>query len=369
MSNPLTEAFVAKVSSGSDGIQKTAAETSGFIRDRLREVAFVRSIMTPKPVTRADCQVSVNHDTLVKIVELEPKSRAVSMTFRGEPPTEYIRGERIECAFFTISSQKFQKKQEELLAYTMPITKIIEENSVKDLQEIEDREFVINVEAAVQSLQQEQNGGAVTSLTNLTTGTVQYSVFKSALVASDTGAPSATVRDIQRADITRLARAFSGRRMKLATLLMTDSDFDGILNWTVDDNGDRIQSETTVDGYKYNTLLGRKFVRTIKTDILRPGNVYGFADENWLGRFFLLNNTQFYIDKVANMISFQAWETVGSIIANVAAAVKMELYAADATTIDLNSLRSNFVPVDEESLGAVNNRVESGLRFPQIAAY
>jgi hypothetical protein len=52
---------------------------------------------------------------------------------------------------------------------------------------------------------------------------------------------------------------------------MTEVDWDDILQWTVEDFGDRLQSETAVDGYKYNTLLGRAYIRTIKTDILRAG--------------------------------------------------------------------------------------------------
>jgi hypothetical protein len=114
-------------------------------------------------VTRADCQRSVNHDTLVKIVDVEPKSRAMAISFRGAPTARFIRGSKAEVAFFTISSEMFQKTEQELLAYEMPITKIIEENSVKDIQEIEDREFVIHIEAAVQALQTEANGGASAS--------------------------------------------------------------------------------------------------------------------------------------------------------------------------------------------------------------
>ena len=40
-----------------------------------------------------------------------------------------------------------------LLAYQMPITKIIEMNSVKDIQEIEDRAFIEDIQAAVDAFQ------------------------------------------------------------------------------------------------------------------------------------------------------------------------------------------------------------------------
>lgn len=150
---------------------------------------------------------------------------------------------------------------------------------------------------------------------------------------------------------------------------MTEPDWDDLLQWTVEDFGDRLQSETAVDGYKYNTLLGLSYVRTIKTDILRPGNVYIFTRPEFFGKFFVLNNTKFYIDKVANTISWQAWEDIAMSVINIAAVRKMELYSADATANDADGLLSDFIPVAEDQLGAVNNRVDSGLSFPQVEQY
>jgi hypothetical protein len=292
------------------------------------------------------------------------------MTFRGQPSARFIRGGRAEVAFFTISSEMFQKTEQELLAYEMPITKIIEENSVKDIQEIEDREFIIHIEAAVQALQTEANGGTATALHFSTIGTtVEFSVIKGEL-ARTAGTDDATVRPIQRPDIVNLFKLLDGNRLRCERLLFTEVDWDDILQWTVEDFGDRIQSETTVDGYKYNTVLGRPYVRTIKTDILRPGNVYAFTKPEFFGKFYVLNNTKFYIDKIANTISFQAWEDIGMGIINIAAVRKLELYSGNANpNAGSQALISNFVPVDEDQLGAVNNRVDQGLKFPQVATF
>ncbi len=191
----LTEMFSTKLGSA-EGKEKIAEYGGSYIRDRLREVSFARKILPPENVTRADCQRSVNHDTLVKIVVVEPRSRAMSITFRGQPTARFIRGPKAEIAFFTISSEVFQKTEQEMLAYEMPITKIIEENSVKDIQEIEDREFTIHVEAAVQALQVEANGGTPTALSRATIGsTIEFSVRKGEL-ARTAGASDAVVRPV-----------------------------------------------------------------------------------------------------------------------------------------------------------------------------
>lgn len=365
----MNDSFVSKLSTA-EGREKTAEYGGSFIRDRLREVSFVRKILPPEQVTKANCQRSVNHDTLVKIVDLEPQSRAMALSFRGQPSVRLIRGERAECAFFTVSSEMFQKTEQELLAYEMPITKIIEDNSVKDLQEIEDREFIIHAEACVQALQTEANGGVSKALHHGTIGsTVEFSVRKGELARNATD-NTAEALPPSRTDLIQLFKMLDGNRLRSERLLMTEPDWDEILSWTVEDFGDRIQSETTVEGYKYNTILGRSYIRTIKTDILRPGNIYVFPKPEFLGKFYVLNNTRFYIDKIANMITFQAWEDVGMLLANVAGVRKLETYSGDANpSTNADGLLSEFIPKDEDQLGAVNNRVDSGVKFPQVSAY
>jgi len=367
----INDSFVQKLSSA-DGKEKVAEYGGSYIRDRLREVSFVRKIIPPENVTRADCQRSVNHDTLVKIVDIEPKSRAMAISFRGAPSARFIRGSKAEVAFFTISSEMFQKTEQELLAYEMPITKIIEENSVKDIQEIEDREFVIHIEAAVQALQTEANGGVATALniTTITAGTVvEFSIIKGEL-ARNAIANDAVVRPLQRPDLVNLFKLLDTNRLRCERLLFTEPDWDDLLQWTVEDFGDKIQSETAIDGYKYNTVLGRPYIRTIKTDILRPGNVYAFTKPEFFGKFYILNNTKFYIDKIANTITFQAWEDIAMSVLNIASVRKLELFSADANpTTNANALLASFIPVDEDQLGSVNNRVDAGLKFPQVSQF
>lgn len=366
----MNELFTQKLGSA-EGKEKIAEYGGSYVRDRLREVSYARKVLPPEQVTRADCQRSVNHDTLVKIVDVEPKSRAMAISFRGQPTARFIRGPKAEVAFFTVASEIFQKTEQELLAYEMPITKIIEENSVKDIQEIEDREFTIHIEAAVQALQVEANGGVATALnaSNIGLGAVvEFSVRKGEL-ARTASSNTAAVQPLQRPDLVNLFKLLDGNRLKSERLLMTEMDWDDLLQWTVEDFGDRLQSETAVDGFKYNTVLGRGYIRTIKTDILRPGNIYVFTKPEFFGKFYVLNNTKFYIDKIANVISFQAWEDIAMSVINIASVRKLELYSGDASGANADSLIANFIPVAEDQLGAVNNRVDQGLKFPQVTQY
>ena len=74
--------FVEKLGT-EEGRSKIAAYGGGVIRDHLRETSFARKVLPPQPVTPEECQVSTEHDGLVKIEELEPESRAMVVDFRG----------------------------------------------------------------------------------------------------------------------------------------------------------------------------------------------------------------------------------------------------------------------------------------------
>lgn len=348
---------------------KIAAQMGGYIRDRLREASYTERVLPPQTVDRSQCQVSVNHDALVKIEYLEPKSRAAVVTFRGEPNVTFIRGEKVEVPFITIMSDMFQKPEQEFLAYAFPIGKVIEQNAVRDIGEVQDREFTIHIESAVQALQAEANGGSVTTLNATTAGTtVEFSVVKGEL-ARGAATNDATVRPIQRPDVVALMKLLSRNRLESDMILLTTPDWEDVLQWTVEDQGDKIQSETAVNGWKYNLLLGKRYVRSIKTDILRPGNVYAFTSPDFLGRFYVLNNIKFYIDKVINLIKFVAWKDIGMSIINIAAVRKLELYSGDATTNDADGILASVTPSSEEDLGAENNRAAQRQFYPTVVSF
>jgi hypothetical protein len=84
---------------------------------------------------------------------------------------------------------------------------------------------------------------------------------------------------------------------------------------------------------------------------------------------FILNQPKFWIDKKYNIISFQVWENIGMVLANIASIVKLETYSGDATTVNTNGILASVTPVPEASIGALNNRVAQGLNFPSIQLY
>ena len=330
-----------------DGKEKLAAVAQAYIRDKLRENSFMRKILPPQMVTKNDMQVSVNHDTLVYIDEIEPQSRAMTLTFRGQPTARFIRASKYEIPVFTVSSERFEKTEQELLAYRMPITKVIEDNSVKDIQEIEDHRGLIYIEAAVQATGQIVRGEQAEDDADLN------------------GAGTGFRGVVRRGDFIKLFKELDGKRRRLAKMLISEPDYDDVMAWTLEDYGDSVQSKVALDGYTADRIMGRSVIRTVKTDILQPGNIYGFCDPEWLGKFLVLNNTKFYIDKVANLIMWQSWEDIGMAFGNVVSMAKLELYNGQGGGID----DSDPLIAEEDVGGGVYNKADDGITFPQVSAY
>lgn len=350
---------------------KAAELIGGYLRDRIREASWFDKIIPPEGVTRADCQVSTEHDTLVKICSVEPNSRAMTILIRDRPDSQLISAKRFAVSFGRISTLRYEKPKEELLVYDFPVTKVIEDNSLKDMDAVKDRTALLHFEAAVQALQTEANAGVVTTLNSASViaGTVvQYSARKGELASVAAAPGSATPLPIQKMDIVRLFQGFPDRKLSGARLLIHDGDMLGTFAWPFNEVG-ALATETTIEGYKHSTMSGFEIVRSLKPDVLRPGNVFGFVAPEFLGVNYTLGQTSFYIDTIENMVIWMAWAMIGMAIAQVEGIRKLELYPCDATSNDSDGLVGSVTALPEKQLAAVNNRVGDHMVYPFISSY
>lgn len=279
-----------------DGLQKTAAAGAAFVRAKIREIGFARRILPPESVTRADTTRSTEHDTLIKIVDIEHESKAKAVNFAGEADERFIDGKRYAIPFFKIESEKFVKNEAELLAYDYPITKVIEENSVKDIQRVEDEKFIENAEAAI----------AITGKRIVSTATA-----------------------VDRKELTSLFKMIDVDQLIVGTILMNTVDYDDWMIQPATEIGSPLASEITVNGYKYPTILKRKLVVTNKHDIVLPGEVWAFTDPAYLGNFFILNDVKFWIKKEADLVIWKTWEYIAEGFGNIKSIAKIELDVPD----------------------------------------
>lgn len=283
--------FIERLDS-TDGMKKTAAAGAAFVRSKVREIGFGRRVVPPESVTRGDLQRSTDHDTLIKVVDIEHDSKAKAINFSSEADERYIQGKRYALPFFKIESEKFVKTEAELLAYDYPVTKVIEENSVKDIQRVEDEKFIEYAEAAVG-------------------------------ITGKRIASAATAVD--RKELTALFKMIDYDELSVGCVLMNTVDYDDWLIQPATEIGSPLASEITSDGYKYQTILKRKLVVTNKHDILLPGEIWAFTEPAYLGNFFILNDVKFWIKKEADLVLWKTWEYIAEGFGNIKAAAKIEL--------------------------------------------
>lgn len=276
-----------------DGMEKAATAGGAFVRERLRERSFSAKILPPEYVTKADCQRSVFHDTLVKICDIEPQSKAAACNFRGKAYERYIEGDRYEVPFWKNESEKFKKQEAELLAYDYPVTKVIEENSVRDLEKVDDGKFIEFTDAVINV-----NGKNV---------------------------PPAAPGLASTKNLNKLFKALDTDELAADTVLMHKADWDDFMTQDALALGSPLISEVVVNGYKYNTILGHKLVVTIKSSVVTPGDIYVFTDPKYLGHSFVLNDIKFYIEKRGDMVSWQTWKYIGMGYGNLRACAKQRL--------------------------------------------
>ena len=384
----INQMFIDKLSEPG-GKEKIAASEMDITKDKLREESFIDKFYPPRPLQRSELQVSLEgHDTLLKVEFLEPNSRATAMPFRAGPAqTQYVTAGRYGVALEKIKSSRYEKTEEELLAYPYSILDYIKSNVPKDMAEIKDRIWILRFEQAVQRLQLDANSSTPTQLEaadQVASSVVCSGVIKGANAKVSANTDSYIGLALQKDDLTQLFKLPVGSnaqtgRLAIDQILMTDYDFEDVMTWTIESNGDRIQSEIVVSGWKYNTFMGRTFILTIKTDILREGTLYGSAKKEFVGKNYTFGPVKFYIDKIAELITFWAWQLYAGAIGNIAGLRKLELFPGSVTPSALSngtgiaatdgSLYTRCLPKSEEDLFGVNNKADQGGTYPTIVSY
>jgi hypothetical protein len=300
-----TETFIKEVSGPN---QAKVAEAAGlFIAQKLRERSFARQIITPRVVTRMDLQVDTDHDQLIFVDEKEVNvGPAKAINFKAEPDGRYVTTPRYKIPIFEIASDIYAKKEIELLASTQPVTKLIEENTVREIEETEDSYFLQYVDAAAAS-----SGNLIT-----------YS----------TGAGGALTKGALKAGMNLI----DSKRLLARTVLMSKVTFNDFITMTYQDVGSDLLKEITVEGYRYYNFGGLKLIVSIKDNLfqhptltLASGDkarmVYFFAEEKALGRFLVLDATKFGLRRVFTTIEWLGWEFIGMGLGNTNAVARLTL--------------------------------------------
>ena len=396
---------------GQEGLDKLASAGGLYIQEKLRENAFSKQILPPETVTMDDVTRNPDDEGFIYIDDLEPDSIAMRINMRGEPQKTYIQAPRYTIQFQTISSDRFQKAEQELRTYRAPITKIIEQNTIKDIQEQMDLRFMEHVRAGLMfatiarknelidagAVADHLNAAGVPQAANQRTqdfynefafasylftrkvalvadggalgaGEASWGAFTAASAGYNpaTGLHSNIIMSEEsvftRRVVTAGAKIAAAREMKCKCFLMHEFDFVDSSSWTQDDAGLEVLKEILVSGYKYRTIGGFTYITTVRNnpDILSPGQIYCFPAPEFLGRFLVLQGTQFYINKQGRFFNMEAWEECGVGFGNIRG---LGLVLLAGATIELPRV---FVAADGET---VNEGGKAGVGAPFVGTF
>jgi hypothetical protein len=275
--------FVRKLDEGR--IKEAQEESSAFIREKLRQEAAVREIITPMGITDEELDRDEHTDQPKKIIDKEPDSVATFVQFQGTGRRTWFRGKRYAIYFGKIESQRFTKSKFELMTYTSDIRKILSDNSVKDMADQEDKKFAELIAAIIALNPAQQSGGPF-----------QSGTFKQAMQAMLT------------------------REIPVGKMLMTKSQYLNALDLPATTVGDDIAKRHFDEGIESSQKLwGIPVVTTIKSSIYENNKAWVFAPQapnNFLGNYYLLQDATLYIRQEADIIEFWSYEALGLGIGN-----------------------------------------------------
>jgi len=283
----ITSGFINKIENGM--IKEAEVTASSYIRKVMREEGFLRKILTPIQITDDQLDRDVNSDKPKIIVDKEPDSKATFIPFRGKADNRYYTGEKFEVFFDVIESDHFEKDIFELKTYNNDIRQIIKDNVVKDMQTVEDGRFIQAVD-------------------NLVSGTANE-------VTISGGITSPNLAEAEKV----LARV----KLPNGVMLMNSVTEKEMLKFPATSIGDTVASKRHLDGFQEGKVHGIRTLVTIKQELVADNVIYFFAPEEFLGKFFILQDATFYIEHKGHKVSFYTYESIGVGLANVNAVAKV----------------------------------------------
>jgi hypothetical protein len=285
----INRSFIEKIEAGLD--KEAAVSATSFVRDVLREEGFTRKIFTPQELSDDQLDKDVDDDKPMKIIEKEPDSKAMYVSFRGLPESKYFTGKRFAVFFAKIQSEKYTKSIFELKTYDNDIRKIISDNSVRDVQTAEDGKWISTVNAIVLANPAEQDiplSGGVSKI-----------------------------------NLAESLKFLAKLKRPTGCMLMNDVTSKELLKWDSVDIGDAAVTDQYYKGLTVGTIHGIKALFTIKRELVPDDVIYFFSTEDFLGKFFILQDATVYIKHEADMLEFFVYESIGIGVGNTKSVIRV----------------------------------------------
>ena len=279
-----------------DGMLKNASTaSSNMIRRKIRENGFMRLILPPKPVGNEDLDRLPDTELPVIIEDMEPSSEgAKSISFNDTADTAFYKGDKFVVYFDQITTKEFTKNINELRTYKMDLRGVITDNSLKDVQTTEDSRFIKGCDVIVGSTAGVGLSGVQQNF-NISGGITRDTYYKTLSILEDLELNNGVF--------------LMNRKAAKEFLKFNRSEIGGDLAEKLFTEGLGALPEAKIHGVRH--------IFTIKRDLVPDNVVYLFAEPEYLGRFYTLQDITMYVEKKKDILKFSARETIGCSVANV----------------------------------------------------
>jgi len=275
---------------------KEASETfSRVIRAFEREDSFAVKILPAQEITIDECQISTEtqNEGFTYILFREPEGAAQYYTWQGTGDSEYIYAEKLEVPISKVGTRIFQKTEDELLSYKgIGLVEMVEKNAAKEISNIQDDIFL---------------------------GFARNAVKNNGLDLDSAG------KGLTRENFIDLINMPLAAKLRGNIVLMTETTWNNWLKQGNDVFGDPLLSEIIVNGYKHRSILGVPVITTIKNELLHDNEVFSFPKPEFLGRFLVMEDTKYVVEKFRGRVSWHCTKKFGLVFANTNGVARLKL--------------------------------------------
>jgi hypothetical protein len=278
------------------GMEKRAIDAvNDFTRYKMREDGFFRRFMPPLQISNDELDRQADTPKPVKIIDREPDSpAALSLPFGTLPVGLYIRGPRYRVMFERILSPRFMTDVDDLRTWVMDIRQVLSDNAVKDMLAEEDSKFIAAINIVL--------GGAANTVL-VTSGIAQW-----------TQIPGGITRESTCDMIKVMPQTLS--HLEVETVLTNNVTIKEVMKWGRDEMGGDMAQDIIRNGWAEETFLGKRWLITIKRNLVPDNTMFCFGPPKFCGRAFTLEDVVMWIKREAFMLEFFMYETIGASIGN-----------------------------------------------------
>jgi hypothetical protein len=323
----LNQEILDHITDSEDGHNKEASSAaSNMIRRRIREDGFARNIMPAKTVTNEQLDRVPDHDRPVIIEDMEPGSKgAKSIPFGDSADTSFYYGNKFVCSFNVITTPEFTKDINELRTYRMDLRKVITDNALRDMQTEEDYQFINTVDEIVKptggfaAVAAGAAPGSYVSGNSAITAAPQYAKINAGLGAGG---------HFSRENYVHVLNMLENQSLNNGVILMNRKTAKSFLTFDRSEIGGDLSQTLFTDGLsglQEAKIFGVKHLFTIKRDIVPDGVIYLFAEPEYLGRFYTLQDPTMYVEKKKDILRFSARETLSVTFANLVGCGRIDM--------------------------------------------